>query len=77
MQVERRFTDDGWRATVYEGPGGHRLFVALPPREHLADYGKGRVFLDHLSYDEEAERSMLNRMIQSRSSDHTSGASGG
>ena len=63
VQVERRFTDDHWRATTYEGPGGHRVHVALPPRNHFADYGNGRVFLDHRSYSEEAEQSMLTRLV--------------
>ena len=63
QQVARRFMDDGWRDTTYEGPDGHQVHVALPPRQHFLDYGNGRVFLDHLSYDEEGERSMLSSLV--------------
>ena len=65
IQTERTYSDDGWRATWYEGPDGHRVSVAMPPRQHFADYGNGKVFLDHLSYDEEGEQSMLVSLISS------------
>ena len=63
----RTYSDDGWRATWYEGPDGHRVCVALPPREHFANYGNGKVFLDHRSYDEDAEQSMLARLARTPS----------
>lgn len=65
-QVAREYTDgDRWRHTTYEGTDGHRVSVVLPPRKHMVDYGNGRVFLDHLSYDDDGEATMLASLVAS------------
>lgn len=61
-QIDRKFTDDFWRSTTYKRGNGTTFQVALPPIEVRADYGNGRVFLDHRTYDERAEKEMAQRL---------------
>ncbi len=60
----RIYTEDFWRSTTYQRRDGSTFHVSLPPIEIRADYGNGKVFLDHRSYNERAEHEMALRLYE-------------
>lgn len=65
-QTDRIYTDDYWRSTTYRRKDGSGFKVALPPIRVEADYGNGKVFLDHYAYNERGEHEMALRLAGAR-----------
>ncbi len=57
-QVDVRFMPDDWRSICYRRRDGSEFRVASPPIRVMADYGIGRVFLDRITYDEQAHHKL-------------------